>query len=141
MIDRTTPCVFPAADWETASPASQGVDTKRLDEAMARLEAITLDEGVTQTMVIRHGKLLWSGPDIDNLHPVWSCSKSFTSTCLGLLVDDGAVDLDEPVANHLPALAEHYPTATFRHFASFTVGYAHGPAEDLVIDRRIPFFV
>ncbi len=129
MSDSTIQAVFPATDWEAASPASQGVDPRRLDAAMARLEAITLDEGVSQTMVIRHGRVIWAGPDIDNLHPVWSCSKSFTSACLGLLVDDGAVALDEPVANHLPALTEHYPTATFRHFASFTVGYAHRPLE------------
>jgi len=128
VTDSTVQSVFPVADWQTASPESQGVDPQRLAEAIARLEAITLEEGVSQTMVVRHGRVIWAGPDIDNLHPVWSCSKSFTSACLGLLVDDGAVDLDEPVANHLPALAEHYPTATFRHFAAFTVGYAHRAA-------------
>jgi len=119
--------VFPQSDWLTATPESQGVDAAKLDEAMACMEAFTLDEGVTQALVIRNGRMIWRGDDIDNMHPIWSCSKSYTSCCLGMLVDDGVVSLDEPVANYLPELAEHYPTATFRHFANFTVGYRSKP--------------
>ena len=118
---------FPQSDWLVATPESQGVDPGKLDEAMACMEGFTLAEGVSQALVIRNGRMIWSGEDIDNLHPIWSCSKSFTSCCLGMLVDDGAISLDEPVAKYLPELQEHYATATFRHFANFTVGYRSQP--------------
>lgn len=115
--------VFPGADWQKATPESQGLDSAKLDEAMRQLGEITLDQGTTQSLVVRNGYLLWQGPDIDNKHTVWSCSKSFLSSTLGLLVDDGKCALDSVAADFLPSLAEHYPTVTLRQFANFTSGY------------------
>jgi len=116
--------VFPEADWQEATPESQGLDSAKLDQAMRQLDEITLDQGTSQSLVIRNGRLLWQGPDIDNKHTVWSCSKSFLSSTLGLLVDDGKCTLDSVAADFLPPLAEHYPTVTLRQFANFTSGYA-----------------
>ncbi len=121
----TEASTFPQTDWERAAPESQGIDAAKLDAAMACMDEFTLDEGVRQALVVRNGRMIWCGDDIDNLHPVWSCSKSFTSICLGLMIDDGVCTLDEPLAKYVPALAEHYADATIRHFAGFTVGYAH----------------
>jgi CubicO group peptidase (beta-lactamase class C family) len=38
----------------------------------------------------------------DTLFPIGSCSKSFTTTSLALLVDEGKVGWDDPVRKHLP---------------------------------------
>jgi CubicO group peptidase (beta-lactamase class C family) len=67
--------------------------------------------------------VIWEGPDVDEVHNVWSCTKSFTSTVLGLLVDEGVVTLDTPVAQVLPSMKDRYPDVTYRHFATMTSGY------------------
>jgi CubicO group peptidase (beta-lactamase class C family) len=38
----------------------------------------------------------------DTLFPIGSCTKAFTATALGCLVDDGAADWDDLVRKHLP---------------------------------------
>jgi CubicO group peptidase (beta-lactamase class C family) len=77
-------------------------------------------------MLIRNGYELWQGDNIANRHVVWSCTKSFMSTCFGLLWDDGKCSPDTKVADIIPELAEHYPEATIEHFATFTSGYGEG---------------
>jgi CubicO group peptidase (beta-lactamase class C family) len=50
-------------------------------------------------------------------------TKSFVSTVLGLLVEDGKARLDAKVATVLPSLAAAYPDVTFRHLTTMTSGY------------------
>lgn len=40
----------------------------------------------------------------ETLFAIGSCSKAFTSSLLGILVNDGKLDLDKPVTQYLPAL-------------------------------------
>ena len=51
---------------------------------------------MSELVIIRNGYLIWGGSDIDHQHGVWSCTKSFTSTVLGLLIDDGRHDTRYP---------------------------------------------
>jgi len=115
--------VFPQQDWEVAAPASVGLDADRLNAAAAWLAARTGDDGVHQLGIVRHGRLVWQGDRIDEVHGVWSLTKSFTSTALGLLIDDGKCSLETRAADVVPALAEHYPEVTLRHLATMTSGY------------------
>jgi len=117
--------VFPDEEWEEASSESQGVDARRLQEAMDCLAGICLDQGTEQSLVVRNGRLIWQGPDVDNKHTVWSCTKTFMSAAFGLLVDDGKCSPDTLAADADPRLRELYPAVTLRQFASFTSGYAH----------------
>lgn len=124
--------VFPGDDWEVAAPEEVGVDCSALGRAMGVLKAVTDDkqhavthhDGIKQSLVIRHGKMIWQGPEIDTLHTVWSCTKSFPSLCMGLLVDDGKCTLDTRAADVVPSLRKDYATVTLRHLATFTSGYA-----------------
>jgi CubicO group peptidase (beta-lactamase class C family) len=115
--------VFPARHWEEATPESQGVKATSLTEAVAHLKANAGRDAVNELAIIRNGRMIWKGPDIDKVHGVWSATKSFTSTVLGLLVDDGKCTLDTPAKAHVPALAERYGAVTMRHFATMTSGY------------------
>lgn len=38
----------------------------------------------------------------DTIFPIASCSKSFTTLAMGMLVDEGKLDWDEPVRKHVP---------------------------------------
>ncbi|HUT32121.1 MAG TPA: serine hydrolase [Planctomycetota bacterium] len=115
--------VFPARNWEEATPDSQGVSPTALSEAIAHLKANTGRDGVNELAIIRNGRMIWRGPDIDKVHGIWSATKSFTSTVLGLLVDDGKCTLDTLAKDRVPALAERYGTVRLRHFATMTSGY------------------
>ena len=115
--------VFPGKAWEEATPQSQGVDPKALADAVAHLRANTGRDGVNELAIIRNGRMIWKGPDIDKVHGVWSATKSFTSTALGLLIDDGKCTLDTLAKDHVPALAKDYGTVKLRHFATMTSGY------------------
>ncbi|MCK4965821.1 serine hydrolase, partial [bacterium] len=105
---------------------SQGIDSKKLTEAMNSFGAEFGGAGVSEVVVIRNGYMIWKGSNIDAYHTINSCTKTFTSTVLGLLVEDGKLALDEPVIKYLPSLNDNYPVyskITFRHLASFTSGY------------------
>jgi len=83
------PTVFPGADWAEAAPESQGVDSAKLNEAAQLLARTVGADGARELVVVRHGRMIWKGDDIDKRHGVWSATKSFTSTVLGLLIADG----------------------------------------------------
>ncbi|MEX2559192.1 MAG: serine hydrolase [Pirellulales bacterium] len=132
--------VFPQDDWEEAAPESQGVDAAGLQAAIAWLKDNVGKDGTSELVVVRNGRLIWKGENIDKVHGVWSLTKSFTSTALGLLIDDGKASLDTPACDHVPVLAARYGGVTLRHFTTMTSGYRavgdeprggylHGPSE------------
>jgi CubicO group peptidase (beta-lactamase class C family) len=116
--------VFPKERWEHSSPEAQGMDPEQLQKALHYLESHSLHNGNKELVLIRNGHLIYGGEQIDSVHNIWSCSKTFTSTALGLLVDEGILTLDEPASRYEPLLREHYPEVSFRHFATMTSGYS-----------------
>lgn len=115
--------VVPGKEWETATPESQGLDGATLQAAVTRLEKTVGKDGVRELVVVRHGRMVWSGDDIDKVHGVWSFTKAWTSTAIGLLIDDGKCSLETKAASVLPAMAAVFPEVTLRHFATMTSGY------------------
>ncbi len=114
---------FPGTEWLESTPEAQGVDSTLLNDAANYLRANAPSDGINELVIIRNGTLIWKGSGIDRRHGIWSCTKSFTSTVLGLLVDDGRTTLDTPVASVLSSLSATYPSVTFRHFTTMTSGY------------------
>ena len=119
----TADMMFPTKDWSEATPESQNVATAKLIAAVDYLKANSGSNGVRELVIIRNGRLIWKGDDIDKVHGVWSCTKSFTSTVLGLLIDDRKCALDSRAAEFLPAMTTNYPMVTLRHFTTMTSGY------------------
>lgn len=117
-----TRLAFPGGDWKQAAPP-QGVDAAKLEEAVEYLRSNAGSDGVNQVLIVRNGYVIWQGPEIDKVHGVWSCTKSFTSTVLGLLIEDGKATLDTLAKDHVPAMASDYPKVTLRHFTTMTSGY------------------
>ena len=65
-------------------------------------------EGVTfqSVMVLKHGEVLheqWlNGGDADSTHVMWSVSKSFCATAVGMCVDEGLLTVNDTVINFFP---------------------------------------
>ena len=114
---------FPGDGWETATPKSQNVDSAKLRAAIEYLEQHSPRDGVSELAIVRNGRMIHQGPDIDKMHGIWSGTKSFTSTVLGLLIDDGKCRLHTLAKDLVPTMAANYPGVTLRHFASMTSGY------------------
>lgn len=56
-----------------------------------------------------HGRLvadLWNGPDAEAVTGLYSVAKGVTALTTALLVQDGLIDLDSPVAAHWPEFAQ-----------------------------------
>ena len=151
-LGNDSPMAFPGHDWEEATPESQGVDPARLDAAITYLRENVGQDGVQRLVIVRNGRMIWKGSDIDHRQGVWSCTKSFTSTVLGLLIDDGKVRLDSPAMDFQPSLAKVYPQVTMRHFATMTSGYravgdeprdgyTHGPSRTPFLPSDRALFV
>ncbi len=92
---------FPGADWPTATPESQGVDPALLEAAAA-----VADEGNSHClMVTRHGQVVgeWYFDDWDRTtsQNVFSVTKSVTSTLVGIAVDQGLLDIDDPASMYI----------------------------------------
>lgn len=91
---------------------------------------LVVHRGGTTDMVefgLRHA----GGPPMtrDARVPVGSISKTFTAALAMILVSDGDLDLDEPLAEYLPAAARLGDRLTARHLLSHTGGLPSDPEE------------
>ena len=115
------PC---ASDFERASPESQGVSSAAIQRWIEACEndAATNRFGngyVHGFVILRHGRLIaegtWAPQDtLKRPHMLSSHSKSFTSTAVGFLVDDGRLDLDRRVVSLFPDAAPAEPSENLR---------------------------
>jgi CubicO group peptidase (beta-lactamase class C family) len=77
----------------------------------------------------------------DAAFPIGSVSKSFTATLAMVLVADGDLELDEPVAEHLPELAGWGDELTLRRVLSHTSGLASGPDLEEAAGKSLPRYL
>ncbi len=133
--------VFPEKYWIVVSPEQQGLDSAKLDRAMKYLANNCGKDGANETVIIRNGYMIWRGDDIANTHNIWSVTKAFTSTVLGLLVDDGRCAINDLAKDYVPFLAKHYPKMTLSHLATMTSGYraSKGLSRRSKDDSKEPF--
>lgn len=119
-------CVFPGVDWAEATPESQGFDGAKLKEAVAWLDARSQPDGAKALVIVRNGRVIWKGPEADACRRVFSCTKVFTGSVLGLLVDDGKCQFEDRAVQYWPALDDEYAAygnITLRHLATMSGGY------------------
>ena len=96
--------VFPGMRWEERTPESQGVDPSIPRQATDYLHANSGGVGTAEVVIVRNGYVIWKGSDVENYHFICSCTKTFTTTVLGLLIEDGLIYSNCPKA--LPKLAQ-----------------------------------
>jgi len=90
-----------------SAPSAQGVAATGVAAFVDALETLPgLDpHGV---VLVRHGHVVaegwWAPYTADQVHLLYSLSKSFTSTAVALAVAEGLLDLDDTVLGHFPEL-------------------------------------
>lgn len=89
------------------APSAAGIDARGLG---AFLDALEADPGTRPhgLMVLRRGAVvaegMWAPYAADEVQLVYSLSKSFTATAVGLAVGEGLVDLDATALSYFPEL-------------------------------------
>lgn len=84
-------------------------------------------------MVVRHGAVVaegwWKPYRPDAVHLLYSLSKSFTSTAVGLAIEEGLFDLDDLVVDLFPdrlpeTVDDHLAALSVHHLLSMSAGHA-----------------
>ncbi|MEZ6039505.1 MAG: serine hydrolase [Planctomycetaceae bacterium] len=96
-----------------ATPESQGVSSSGIREFVMSADARV--NTMHSFMLLRNGKVLaecwWQPEAADKPHVLWSLSKSFTSTAVGLAVHEGKLSIDDHVSQFFPDEMPDKPSA------------------------------
>jgi CubicO group peptidase (beta-lactamase class C family) len=108
VLTGTLWAVHAAGALPRSAPEAQGVSSVATLEFVNALDQI---DGMHSVMVLRHGHVIvegwWTPYDAEHDHVLYSLSKSFTSTAVGLAVAEGKLSIDDEVLKFFP---EDVPT-------------------------------
>ena len=99
-----------------STPEAQGISSNSIlgfiEEAEQKIDALH------SFMLVRHGQVVaegwWEPYAANERHALYSLSKSFTSTAVGLAIADGKLSVDDPVLRFFPEDAPSDPSANLR---------------------------
>jgi CubicO group peptidase (beta-lactamase class C family) len=106
----------PRIKFPRSTPEAQGISSTAIqsfvEEAEQKIDALH------SVMIVRHGQVVaegwWSPYAANEPHMLFSLSKSFTSTAVGLAVADGKLKVDDLVLSFFPDEAPKEPSANLR---------------------------
>lgn len=124
---------WPIPDWQTVDAEEAGMDQALLDEMAAQAEAA----GSMCLVVTRDGRLVdewyWQGADQETEQETFSASKSVSSTLVGIAVDKGLVELDDPASDYIEEWkGTPSENVTIRNLVSNDSGRYQDPQSDYV---------
>jgi len=114
-----------------SSPEAQGVSSEGINKFIAAANASGL--GWHSFMLLRHGYVVaegwWKPFEASFTHTLYSLSKSFTSTAIGLLVKDGRLNINTTVGSFFPdevpsTPGEHFSQMKVKHLLTMNTGHA-----------------
>lgn len=129
LFDAHLPIFLPRA-----TPESQGISSKAIRNFIAAANASGFDWH--SFMLLRHGNVVaegwWKPFDPAYKHTLYSLSKSFTSTAIGLLVKEGKLKVDEPVISFFPdelpaEISDNLKQMKVKHLLTMNTGHEEEP--------------
>jgi CubicO group peptidase (beta-lactamase class C family) len=88
-----TPEYWPAERWRTATPESQGLSSAEIAKVFDFISEH--DVQIHSLLLVRHGYLVLEAYffpyDSETLHDICSCTKSVSSTLIGIAIDQGKI--------------------------------------------------
>ena len=99
-----------------STPEAQGISSAAIQSFVQAAD--TGIDAMNSFMLVRHGRVVaegWWGPyDARTPHVLYSLSKSFTSTAVGLAIAEGKLSVDDEVLKFFPDEAPAQPSANLR---------------------------
>lgn len=99
-----------------SSPEAQGVSSAQILRFIEAADANV--DSMHSFMLVRHGHVVaeawWAPESAQKPHVLWSLSKSFTSTAVGLAVAEGKLNINELVLPFFPDDAPKEPAANLK---------------------------
>ena len=99
-----------------STPERQGISSAAILAFVEQADSET--DAMHSFMLVRHGHVVaegwWSPYDAETPHMLYSLSKSFTATAVGLAIGDGKLSLDDLVLKFFPEDAPAEPSANLR---------------------------
>jgi hypothetical protein len=128
----------PKYDLPRSAPEAQGVSSRGI---LAFLEAVAKSKHEFHSfMLLRHGQVIaegwWSPYRPEFNHMLYSLSKSFTSTAVGLAVSEGRLTVDDAVISIFPTelpeqVSDHLRALKVKHLLTMSVGHAQDSTHTL----------
>ena len=130
-------------DWETGTLTEAGIDTAGIGAFMGKL----LEEHpyVESILIVRNGKLVLeeylNGWDPARIHRLQSVTKGFTSTLVGIAIEQGFIgSLDDPIRGYLPDYSEFFggtkDGVTVKHLLTMSAGFKWNETETYYTDSK-----
>lgn len=121
---------WPTQDWRTSTPEEQGMHTQPLSDMLSEIDKKDLD--LHSLLVIRHGFIVsetyYRTYHADTPHVLYSVTKSFTGTLIGIAIDQGRIDsVDHLVLDYFQDIDIREPdprreTMKLEHLLTMTSG-------------------
>jgi CubicO group peptidase (beta-lactamase class C family) len=132
VLPSTPPTIAaPIDDWLTTTPEEQGMDSAKLADALLAMQQEV--PNLHSFLLIRDGKVVVDASfypyDGTTPHDLASVTKSVMTTLIGIAIDQGELQLDDPVLSFFPDREvanrdERKERMTVRDLASMTSGLA-----------------
>ncbi len=124
---------MPEYSFPRSTPESEGIPSEAILAVIDALEQHDQPlDAVHSFMLLRHGSVVaegwWNPYQPDVPHMLYSLSKSFTSSAIGIAVAEGLLGLDDPVLSFFPDDApanpsDHLRAMTVRHLLTMNTGH------------------
>ncbi len=99
-----------------STPEAEGMDSAGIRGLVEALNDRI--DSVHSLMLLRHGRVVaegwWSPYSRDDVHILYSVTKSFTSTAIGFAAQEGRLTINDHVLSFFPELAPAHPSANLR---------------------------
>lgn len=114
-----------------SSPEAQGISSAAISNLLKAIKESKIDWH--SFMLVRHGQVVseawWQPFAADYKHTLYSLSKSFTSTAVGLLVKDGKLSVEDLVTNYFPdelpaTIDDNLKQMKIKHLLTMNTGHA-----------------
>jgi CubicO group peptidase (beta-lactamase class C family) len=102
---------WPTQGWRASTPEQQGMDSGLLAQAVEKVKQYSIS--LYSLLIIRNGYIVsethFQGAAPDERREIYSCTKSFTSTLVGIAFDQGLIE------GVKPTLHSFFPDRTFKN--------------------------
>lgn len=127
----------------SSTPELQGIPSKAILNLIGDLESEKYE--IHGLMILRHGHVVsegWWAPYSSELkHMLFSLSKSFTSTAVGLAVSEGLMSVEDKVISYFPKelpenISENLSAMKIKHLLSMSTGHDKDTTDHAVSQKE-----